>query len=37
MIMSETSWRDHEVGRLGIGYGQKYHKQTDGRWLRVGG
>jgi hypothetical protein len=35
MTMSETSWRNHGVGRLGIGYGQKDQKQTDGRWLRM--
>lgn len=24
-------------GRLGTGWGQKYEKQSDGRWLKVGG
>ena len=37
ITMSEISWRDHGVGRFGIGYGQKYQKQTDGRWLRTRG
>jgi hypothetical protein len=35
ITMSETSWRNHGVGRLGIGYGQKDQKQTDGHWLRM--
>jgi hypothetical protein len=35
--MSETSWRDHGIGRFGIGYAQKYEKQVDGRWLRIRG
>lgn len=24
-------------GRLGTGFGQKYEKQSDGRWLKVAG
>lgn len=35
--MSETSWKLHGVGILGTGYGQKYKKQADGRWLKVEG
>lgn len=35
--MTEDSWQVHGVGRLGTGYGQKYKKQTDGRWLKVEG
>jgi hypothetical protein len=32
--MSEESWRVHGVGRFGIGYGQLYKKQPDGRSAR---
>lgn len=35
--MTEQSWRVHGVGRLGTGYGQKYKKQADGRWLKIEG
>lgn len=35
--MSETSWRQHGVGKLGTGYGQKYERQPDGKWLKVAG
>jgi hypothetical protein len=36
-IMSLLSWRHAGVGRLGTGYGQRYRKQPDGRWLKVEG
>ena len=36
-IMTDCSWRVMGCGRFGIGLGQKYQKQTDGRWLRIGG
>jgi hypothetical protein len=35
--MSLKSWRVHGLGKLGTGYGQKYVKQADGRWLKVEG
>jgi len=35
--MSEVSWKQHGIGMLGTGYGQKYEKQVDGRWLKVEG
>ena len=35
--MAPLSWFDHGVGKLGMGYGQKYEKQNDGRWLKVEG
>jgi hypothetical protein len=35
--MCEESWRTYGVGKLGTGYGQKYQKQADGRWLKVEG
>ena len=36
-IMSPSTWRMHGVGKLGTGYGQRYKKQADGRWLKVEG
>ena len=35
-IMTPSSWRIRGVG-LGIGQGQRYKKQPDGRWLKVEG
>ena len=35
--MSEESYRKSGIGRLGTGLGQKYEKQTDGKWLKVDG
>ena len=35
--MSESSWKIFGCGRLGTGYGQKYRKQSDGRWLKIEG
>jgi hypothetical protein len=35
--MTETNWRIYGVGKLGIGFGQKYQKQADGRWLKIEG
>lgn len=34
--MSPTSWRKYGCG-TGLGHGQKYQKQEDGRWLKVAG
>ena len=34
--MTEESWVIYGVG-LGIGRGQKYKKQPDGRWMKVEG
>jgi hypothetical protein len=36
-LMNEKSWRAHGCGRLGTGYGQKYQKQADGKWLKIEG
>lgn len=36
-IMTPTSWREHGVGRLGSGLGQRYEQQADGRWLKTEG
>jgi hypothetical protein len=35
-IMTPESWRQHGQG-VGLGRGQKYEKQEDGRWLKVEG
>jgi hypothetical protein len=35
--MNGSSWKTHGVGKLGTGYGQKYKRQPDGRWLKVEG
>jgi hypothetical protein len=36
-IMSPSSWRIHGVGRLGLGYGQRYCKTNDGQWIKTEG
>lgn len=36
-IMNPSNWRIHGVGRTGTGFGQKYEKQDDGRWLKTEG
>ncbi len=36
-LMTPQSWRLHGVGKLGTGYGQRYQKQADGKWLKVEG
>jgi len=36
-IMSIDSWRRYGCGQLGTGWGQRYRKQTDGKWLKVEG
>jgi hypothetical protein len=35
--MTEESFKQHGYGKLGLGLGQKYAKQADGRWLKVAG
>jgi len=35
-ILSPASFRQHGVG-VGLGRGQKYEKQSDGRWLKTEG
>ena len=35
--MTEESFKEHGYGKLGLGKGQKYEKQLDGRWLKVEG
>jgi hypothetical protein len=36
-LMTPRSFRYNGLNRLGEGYGQKYEKQEDGRWLKVEG
>jgi hypothetical protein len=38
-LMSLASWHEHSGtgGRLGLGLGQRYRRQADGRWLKVEG
>jgi hypothetical protein len=38
-LMSPASFQLHggTSGRLGVGYGQRYDRQADGRWLKVEG
>ena len=37
-LMTESSWkRNRASSRLGVGMGQKYRLQADGRWLKVEG
>jgi hypothetical protein len=36
-LMSPASWKINGIGRLGTGFGQRYRKLGDGRWLKVEG
>jgi len=36
-VMSPASWKMFGNGKLGTGYGQRYKKQADGKWLKVEG
>jgi hypothetical protein len=36
-IFTPDSWKHFGCKRLGTGYGQRYRKQADGRWLKVEG
>lgn len=37
-LMTEESWeRNRASSRLGVGMGQKYRLQADGRWQKVEG
>ena len=35
--MTPASWKENGVGRLGQGFGQRYKKQPDGKWMKVEG
>lgn len=36
-IFTPDSWKHFGCGKLGTGFGQRYVKQDDGRWLKVEG
>ena len=36
-LMTPKSFEKCGVGRLGTGYGQRYKKQSDGKWLKIEG
>jgi hypothetical protein len=36
-IMTPESFSSYGLGRTGPGFGQRYQKQPDGRWLKVEG
>jgi hypothetical protein len=36
-IMSPTTWSKYGCGRLGVGFGQRYVRQLDGRFKKVEG
>jgi hypothetical protein len=36
-FFTPASWETFGCGRLGSGYGQRYEKQADGRFLKVEG
>jgi hypothetical protein len=36
--MTHESWLNHRATeKLGTGFGQKYERQADGRWLKIEG
>lgn len=35
--MTEQSFKQYGVGKLGTGFGQKYQLQENGRWLKIAG
>lgn len=37
IMASGQSFAINGCGRLGTGYGQRYEKQKDGRWMKVEG
>jgi len=36
-LMTPKSWKQYGFRKLGTGYGQRYKKQSDGKWLKVEG
>lgn len=36
-FMTPESWEKEGVGKLGLGLGQKYQKQENGKWLKIEG
>lgn len=35
--MSESSWKKYGIGQLGLGLGQKYRRDAQGRLIKVEG
>jgi hypothetical protein len=35
--MTLESWEKYGIGKLGLGYGQRYHQDPDGKWIKVQG
>lgn len=36
-LMTPKSFERYGTGRLGLGIGQKFQKQADGKWLKIEG
>jgi hypothetical protein len=36
-LMTPASWRVHGVGQFGTGFGQRYERTPEGKWLKVEG
>ena len=36
-IMTPNNYKKFGIGVLGLGFGQKYQKQPDGKWLKIEG
>jgi hypothetical protein len=35
--LCEECFERHTYGELGLGFGQRYEKQANGKWLKTGG
>lgn len=36
-LMTPNSWKKYGFNKLGAGFGQRYKKQKDGKWLKIEG
>lgn len=36
-MMTEKSWKKHGIGQLGLGLGQKYQRDSEGRLMKMEG
>ena len=36
-LMTPNSWKKYGFNKLGTGFGQRYKKQKDGKWLKIEG
>ena len=36
-LMTPKSWKKNGVGKFGTGFGQKYKKQDNNKWLKIEG